>query len=93
MILFLNSLEENMVKFTQSELNFVDGTDLLQNECDLLQIYDQPLIGVAAASDPLMGKIERTKCNWTYHLTPYEWLNGAICYFILFTLHRTYSQF
>lgn len=95
--MFLEILEENMVRFTKNEQNFLEGSDLLQNEsvplqneCDLLQIYDPPLIGVAGASDPLWEKLKEPNVVGPHHLTPDEWLNGAksvISYFLPFTEH------
>lgn len=77
-------LEEKIDDFTKnSEQNFVD-------ELDMMQIWDQPLIGIARASDPLWEKLKEPNVVGPHHLTPKEWLSGAksvISYFLPFTEH------
>jgi len=74
--------EEKMVDFIQNnELNFVE-------ELGMMQIWDQPLIGVAGASDPLWKKLNEPNVVGPHHLTPKEWLSEArsvISYFLPFT--------
>jgi epoxyqueuosine reductase QueG len=56
----------------------------------MLQIWDQPLVGVAGASDPLWEKMKETQVIGPDHLTPKEWLPNAksvISYFLPFTEH------
>jgi epoxyqueuosine reductase len=78
----LNILEEKIADFTHnSPENFL-------NDLDMMQIYDQPLIGIAAASDPLWEKLKEPQVMGPQHLTPEEWLIGAksvISYFLPFT--------
>ena len=80
--LFLHTLEEKMADFTQySEQNFVD-------EFNMMQMYDQPLLGVAGASDPLWEIMKEPNVVGPDHLTPKEWLpeaNSVISYFLPFT--------
>lgn len=82
--MLLQIIKENMVEFIQNnELNFVE-------ELDNMQIWDQPLIGVASVSDPLWKKLKEPEVVGPGHLTPEEWLPGAksvISYFLPFTEH------
>lgn len=51
------------------------------------RIFDEPLVGVAAASDPLFVKMKDPDAIGPHHLLPQEWLPGAvsvISYFIPF---------
>lgn len=84
LILFLHRLEGKIADFIlKSEQNFVD-------ELDMMQIWEQPLIGVAGASDPLWERLKEPEIVGPYHLTPEEWLPGAksvISYFLPYTEH------
>jgi epoxyqueuosine reductase len=42
-----------------------------------LRIYEEPLVAVAAARDPLYGKLKEQGIIGPHHLTPAEWLPGA----------------
>ena len=53
-----------------------------------LQIYDLPLVGVAAADDPLFGRLKEEDAVGPQHMSPQEWLPGSkavISYFLPFT--------
>ena len=80
--MFLRTLGEDIANFTKnSSQNFVD-------ELNMLQIWDQPLIGLAGASDPLWEKMKEPQVVGPGHLTPKEWLPTAksvISYFLPFT--------
>jgi epoxyqueuosine reductase QueG len=82
--LFLRTLGEDIANFTKnSSQNFVD-------ELNMLQIWDQPLVGVAGASDPLWEKMKDPHVVGPDHLTPKEWLPDAksvISYFLPFNEH------
>lgn len=82
--MLLDAIKENMAEFIQNNpQNFVE-------ELDMMQIWDQPLIGVASASDPLWEKLKEPNVIGPDHLTPDEWLSGAksiISYFLPFTEH------
>ena len=82
--LLLHALEEKIIDFIQnSEQNFVE-------ELGMMQIWDQPLIGVASASDPLWEKLKEPDVVGPHHLTPDEWLPGAksvISFFLPYTEH------
>jgi epoxyqueuosine reductase QueG len=77
-------LEEKISDFIESsDENFVE-------EFDMIQIWDQPLIGIARASDPLWEKLKEPDVVGANHLTPDEWLPGAksiISYFLPYTEH------
>jgi epoxyqueuosine reductase len=80
--LLLRTLEEDIANFTKnSSKNFVE-------ELNMMQIWDQPLVGVAGASDPLWQKMKEPNIIGPDHLTPKEWLSDAksvISYFLPFT--------
>lgn len=80
--MFLDALEEKISDFIgSSNDNFVE-------EFDRMQIWDQPLIGIAGASDPLWEKLKEPHVVGSHHLTPKEWLPEAksvISYFLPFT--------
>mgnify|MGYP000931477947 CR=1 FL=1 len=75
-------LSQSMTDFVQnSELNIVP-------ELEGLRIFDLPLIGVAAAADPLFEKLKEPDVVGPKHLSPTQWLAGArsvIAYFLPFT--------
>jgi epoxyqueuosine reductase QueG len=53
-----------------------------------MRIYDDPLVGVAAAADPLYLKLKQTDVIGPQHMTPGEWLEGArsvVSYFLPFS--------
>ena len=88
--MFLQTLEEDIANFTRnSHQNFVDEFNI--------QIWDQPLISVAGASDPLWEKLKEPEIVGPDHLTPKEWLPNAksvISYFLPFTEHiRSSNRF
>ena len=87
--MFLRTLEEKIADFTgNSEQNFVDEMGM--------QIYDQPLLGVAGASDPLWEKFREPEVIGPQHLTPKEWLHeskSVISYFLPFTEHIRSSNY
>jgi epoxyqueuosine reductase len=74
-------LNEKIAYFiANSHLNFVDKMDI--------QIYNQPLLGVAEASDLLWEELKQPEVIGSNHLTPQEWLPEAksvISYFLPFT--------
>ncbi len=80
--MWLHELEETIADFIlNNEQNFVD-------EFDKMQIFDQPLLGVAGASDPLWKTMQEPDVVGPHHLTPKEWLpdaNSVISYFLPFT--------
>lgn len=53
-----------------------------------LQIFDSPLVGAAAADDPLFTRLKTPEAIGPHHLSPAEWLPGArtvISFFLSFT--------
>lgn len=80
--LLLTTLEEKLADYIQNnEQNFI-------TKLNMMQIYDQPLLSVAAASDPLWLKMKEPTIIGSQHLTPKEWLPEAksvISYFLPFT--------
>ena len=80
--MLFTELVEQMNEFCRnSPLNFVPE---LQN----MRIFDEPLVGVARAEDPLFLKLKEPDVVGTHHLLPTEWLEGSsavISYFLPFT--------
>lgn len=80
--MFLSRLEKRITDFIQSSPhNFV-------GELGGMQIYTQPLIGVADASDPMWEQLKKVEVVGPDHLTPTEWLPEAksvISYYLPFT--------
>ena len=78
----MQNLEEKIGQFIdKNEQNFVA-------ELDMMQIYDQPLISIAKASDPLWKELKKPEIIGPHHLTPIEWLPQAksvISYFLPFS--------
>lgn len=73
-----------MADFIQhNEQNFV-------KELGMMQIWNQPLLGVARASDLLWEELKKPDIIGPNHLAPEEWLPGAksvISYFLPYTEH------
>lgn len=82
--MLLHLLKDKIADFIlNSEQNFVD-------ELDKMQIWEQPLISIAVASDPLWERLKEPEVVGPHHLTPEEWLPGAesvISYFLPYTEH------
>jgi epoxyqueuosine reductase QueG len=78
----VQNIEKELIDFWRhSELNIVP-------ELKDMQIYDQPLIGVATADDPLFTELKAEDAVGPQHLSPSEWLPGArsvISYFLPFS--------
>lgn len=74
-------ISKELIAFVQNNpRNFLDGSKI--------RIYDAPLIGIAAADDPLFDQFSSTKILGPSFLKPDFWLPGAqsvICYFLPFT--------
>lgn len=57
-------------------------------ELNSLRIFEEPLIGVASAQDPLFDSLKEPAAVGPQHMSPSEWLPGAavvISYFLPFT--------
>ena len=80
--MLFTELVEQMNEFCRNNpLNFVPE---LQN----MRIFDEPLVGVADAGDPVFLKLKEPEAVGPHHLLPAEWLNGSlsvISYFLPFT--------
>jgi epoxyqueuosine reductase len=78
----MNQVEQLIADYWQhSPLNIVA-------ELGGLRIYDQPLIGVAAADDGLFAELKMENAVGPQHLSPVEWLPGArsvVSYFLPFS--------
>mgnify|MGYP001123979980 CR=1 FL=1 len=78
----VDNLSMRMAEFVfNSPLNKVD-------EIRLTRIFDGPIIGVAAASDPLFTELKKPDVIGPAHCLPQDWLNDAkavISYFLPFS--------
>jgi epoxyqueuosine reductase len=78
----------NLDKLTEAARDFLQSPLNVVGELDSLRIFDQPLIGVASASDPLFDELKEANVVGSQHLSPNEWLGSAravISYFLPFT--------
>jgi epoxyqueuosine reductase QueG len=79
----------NLENIRQAVGNFCLHSPLnVVNELDALRIFDQPLIGVALADDPLFDNLKDTNVVGFHHLSPKEWMPDAmsvISYFLPFS--------
>ena len=84
--MLFTELVEQMNEFCRnSPLNFVPE---LQN----MRIFDEPLVGVADAGDPVFLKLKEPEAVGPHHLLPAEWLKGSlsvISYFLPFYKRST----
>jgi epoxyqueuosine reductase len=75
-------IQEKVAEFVlNSSLNTV-------KDFNNLQIWDQPLVGVASAEDNLWVRLKEPDAVGPQHLLPQEWLPGTasvISYFLPFT--------
>ena len=80
--MYLQSLIEDISNFIRnSPHNFVE-------DLDMMQIWDDPLIGIAEVSDPLWENLKDVTVVGPHHLSPTEWLKGSksvISYYLPFT--------
>lgn len=80
--LLLRAIKEKIDNFVlNSPLNII-------NELEMMNIYDQPLVGVAGVHDALWEKLKEPDVVGPHHLSPREWLVGAksvISYFLPYT--------
>ena len=78
----------NTATITQKISQFVSENPLNRVESMKIDyIFDEPLVGVAAVSDPLFVKLKEPDAIGPHHLLPQEWLPGAVSvvsYFIPF---------
>ncbi len=71
--------------------NIVEAPETVSTEpvsASPLRLFDPPLLGVAAAQDPLWADLKRPEVIGSAHLAPAEWLPGArsvLCFFLPFS--------
>lgn len=58
--------------------NTISAEIALTPEMTGLRIYDAPLMGVAAAGDPLFATYKQPQAVGPHHMSPAEWLPGAV---------------
>ncbi len=80
--MFLKELELKIGNFVEtSDTNFVE-------DLDGIQIFDKPLIGVAASDDSLWNTLKKPEVVGPDHMTPTEWMSeskSVLSYFLPFT--------
>ncbi len=80
-------------EFTEQSSSNVVGPEIaLVPEAAGMRIYDTPLMGCAAASDPLFTELKRPEVVGPHHESPGYWLPGAksvIAFFFPFTRRVT----
>jgi epoxyqueuosine reductase QueG len=79
----------NSEEIAQKAGDFLQASPLNRvPELGLERIFDQPLVGLAAAADPLYSELKKTEVIGPDHLNPNEWLPEAetvISYFLPFS--------
>ncbi|UTB32206.1 MAG: 4Fe-4S binding protein [Methanobacterium sp. ERen5] len=69
--------------------NFVETNDTnLVKDIDGMQIFDKPLIGLAASDDPLWNTLKKPEVVGPNHMTPTEWMSeskSVLSYFLPFS--------
>ena len=85
--MFLAKLEKKIAKFTKSSSqNFIDEFKI--------QLYSEPLIGIASASDPLWNKLKEPNVVNSRSLIPIGMVTRSkICYFLFSAIYETNSEF
>lgn len=90
----------NLEAVSQAMAGFFRDNPLnVAKDLNNLQMYDLPLVAVAAAGDPLFERLKEETAVGPHHMSPQEWLSGAkavVSYFLPFTLavrkaNRTYG--
>ena len=64
--------------------NRIDREIALDESCENLVIFDEPLIGVASADDPLFDTLKESSAVGPDHLSPKEWTPDAVSVISLF---------
>jgi len=77
--------------------DFINGTSLnVVHELKDLKIYEEPLVCIADAADPLFLQLKNPDVVGPHHMIPEEWLPGAqtvISYFLPFTTRVRESNY
>ena len=71
----------------ESELNLVQAKDSLRPDLVGLRLYEHPLIGVAAADDPLFEELRHPGVVGPQFRLPREWLDNAVSVISFFLPH------
>jgi epoxyqueuosine reductase len=79
----------NLEEVVQAMTGFFKDNPLnIATELNNLQLYDRPLVAVAAAADPLFDRLKEADAVGPQHMSPPEWLSGSkavVSYFLPFT--------
>ena len=79
-----------LAEVVQAMTGFLQDSPLnVAKELNNLQLFDPPLVAVAAAADPLFDRLKDAAAVGSQHMSPQEWLNGSkavVAYFLPFTL-------
>ena len=81
----VSALEANVL---QSQRNFIQAEEALDPKYVGMQIFELPIVGVAAADDPIFGQLQNPEAIGEHFLPPREWLPEArsvVSFFIPYT--------
>ncbi len=79
----------------EHEHNYVSEADALRDDLIGMQMYDEPLFGVADAADPLFPELQKPEVDHPDYWLPQKWLPGAkriISCFMPFTMEAKKSN-
>lgn len=75
--MYMKSITEQLNEFVAKGAgNYITAEQALNSEMEGLRIYDEPLIGIASAADPLFLKMHDTEVIGPHFRTPDQWLSG-----------------
>lgn len=74
----INVIKDKLNEFVlTSKDNYISAQQALTPDMEGLRIYDEPLIGIASATDPLFMKMQEPQAIGPHFKTPDKWLPGA----------------
>ena len=84
-----NSLIQKInVIFHETEGNFVTSSMTADPDLIGIPLFDEPLIGLASATDPLFQKYKEKDVIGPWFMTPEEWMPGAGTVISIFLKNR-----
>lgn len=88
--MFFETLKSKLDHYVrESAGNYVSAEQALSKELEGLQIYEAPLLGAAAADDPVFDQFRKPEAVGPHHEIPAFWLPGArsvLSFFLPFTM-------
>ena len=87
---------KDLISIVQLVSNFIRTSSFNKvQELDNMTIFEEPLVGIAAADDPLFMRLKNAEVVGDHHMTPREWFPEAktvISYFLPFSLRVRQSN-